>query len=86
MSAADIFEAWAAVEADFQRYYRLEPLRIGWRRFRVLLANLPGEAMFRHALEQQPSKLLRRAVDQIAGRPAASRYLTLDQALAEGLV
>lgn len=86
MSLDDVFESWSAIEADFQRFYGLEPLRVGWRRFRVLLRNLPAEAMFRHALEQRPSRVLRRTIDKIVGRPAPTRVLSLDQALAEGLV
>jgi len=39
-----VIERWGAVESDFQRFYHVdEPLRISWRKFRVLLFNLASE-------------------------------------------
>ncbi len=38
---------WSAIEADFQRFYQLDPLDLGWRRFRALLSNLPEDSAFR---------------------------------------
>ena len=33
-------ERWAAVEADFQRFYGLHPFDLSWRRFRTLIFSL----------------------------------------------
>ena len=44
MSFSDVIERWGAVESDFQRFYHVKhPLRLSWRKFKVLLFNLASE-------------------------------------------
>ncbi len=44
--------AWGAIEADFLRFYKMDLIEEGlkdtltWRRFMVLLRNLPSESAF----------------------------------------
>lgn len=40
-----VFDYWPLVEADFAEHYgELDPLGLGWRKFKALLAALPGQS------------------------------------------
>ena len=41
-----MLDGWAYVESDFQRFYQLDPLSIGWRRFLVLFKTLSPDGVF----------------------------------------
>ncbi len=44
-----MIENWAIVEADFRRFYQVDPFDLTWRKFINLLGGLPGESQVMRA-------------------------------------
>ena len=80
ITADQVIEWWADIEADFWRFFPLVVERFGmmgipWRLFQVLLRGLPGESSFAHRVEDYREKHdWRRQLDRATGRkPGESR-------------
>ena len=45
---------WPYIEADFARFYRItEPLKLSWRRWKVLFRGLPHDSSFMAAIQEE---------------------------------
>lgn len=81
----DIIYRWSQIEADFQRHYLIEePASITWRRFMLLLVNLPvdsssfyapyynaaseGEEYVSEYSNQAPKGWAKKELDRLRGR------------------
>ena len=59
-----IIWAWGPLEADFQRYYRVDLTeaamnnRLTWRKFLILLGNLPPDSAFMRWLQDRSNRAL----------------------------
>ena len=96
----EIIYRWAQVEADFQRHYLVEdPGILTWRRFMLLLVNLPVDsssfyAPFLNAAQegttykteggsQPPKGWDKRELDRLRGRNRPREQVSLDQFVKE---
>jgi hypothetical protein len=91
---------WSQIEADFQRHYSIEdPGIITWRRFMVLIVNLPVDdsvfyAPFFNAAQEgttyksevgtePPKGWVKKELDRIRGRNRPRKQVSLDQFVKE---
>lgn len=91
---------WAQIEADFQRHYSIEDAGIiSWRRFMVLLVNLPVDASsfyapFYNAAQEgttyksesgsePPKGWVKAELDRIKGRRRPRKQVSLDEFVKE---
>ena len=96
----EIIYRWAKVEADFQRHYLVEdPGILTWRRFMLLLVNIPVDsssfyAPFLNAAQegttykteggsQPPKGWYKRELDRLRGRNRPREQVSLDQFVKE---
>lgn len=67
------------MEADFWREYRVDPLKIGWRKFRTLLGGLSPNSLFLQMLHEDQHGW-KRALGAATGRDySAQRRMTIDE-------
>ena len=82
----DVLGRWPSVEADFQQFYGIaDPLLLPWRKFRVLLSQLPGESRLRASLREEPgagvnsNEHVARLFDQAKGRTVNRRVMSMSE-------
>jgi len=78
-------ENWAAVEADFQRFFGLEPLTLSWRRFKNSIFSLVSqESAFYAPYLAEMYEDIREEAEANRGKSKESRVkINLDTALDE---